>query len=613
VIRKVGVILLGVAVCLLGTTSALAMKYNESPMLKTKVAAGLLPPVEERLPEEPYVMQVREEIGQYGGTLTTIRPAPERYIDTSFYNNETLLDYPLKLILPRVYKGNVLESCEVNEDATVFTLHLRKGMKWSDGYPLTSEDFLFRYEDVLLNDKLTPIKPLNLMAGGELMKLEAIDDYTIRITFSEPYGGFPSWLGSWLNNYTFLVMPKHYLKQFHPRYTPMEKLETLIKKEGYGKGEWWRLFNKKWAGEVIGKPTLSPWIVVKKQAGKFVYERNPYYWKVDSKGNQLPYTDRLVSTLVTSVEMGTMKMIAGEVNACFEMVQLRDYPLLKENEEKGGYRVQLQKGFPNWVLVLNETNEDPVWRQVVRDIRFRKALALAINYEEMNDALALGVGSLTELSPSVYDPEKANQLLDEMGMDKRDAEGWRLGPDGKRFTIPFEVSQVWGFETKAAELLREYFRTIGIHTTVKTVEFSYWDQIGANNTIKASVHWTGVPYWKTSIGAVAWPEYLPDRYRSWGPAWRTWYDTNGEAGEEPPKKVKRLFELRDIVVSTPSEEERAKAVDEVLRLHRENLWMIGLIWPSRAAVYGKNLRNTPEPGATEDEVWLKAEQYFFKQ
>ncbi|RLE09492.1 hypothetical protein DRJ00_04085, partial [Candidatus Aerophobetes bacterium] len=262
-IRKVGVILLGVAICLLGATSALAMKYNESPMLKTKVAAGLLPPVEERLPEEPMVVgpgvlvpkgNLDFEIGQYGGTLRSVQPDPEWNPDIFVMCDEPLLCAPGILgsdidgSVP--IKGNIVDDFKVSDNYKVFTFHLRKGLKWSDGHPVTTEDVLFAYEDVLLNEKLTPIFPQWLRAAnkpdGEPMKLEVIDDYTFRIKFAEPYGGFLDQLAIlFWKGYTDLIKPKHYLKNFHVRYTPLEKLEPLIKEEGLAKGEWWTLFNKK--------------------------------------------------------------------------------------------------------------------------------------------------------------------------------------------------------------------------------------------------------------------------------------------------------------------------------------------------------------------------------
>lgn len=606
-IRKLRLVALIGVICLLAVTSALA--YNESPMMRVKVATGELPPIEKRLPEVPYIKETLEEIGQYGGTLRCVRPSPDRDADIALNNAQPILQSPVELIAPGKYKGNVIESCEASEGFKVFTLRLRKGMKWSDGYPLTSEDFVFTYEDVLLNEKITPVFPRALTVGGEPMKLEAIDDYTVRISFTEPYGAFVYHIGFWMWAYPAMLKPKHYLKQFHPSYTPMEELEPLIKEEALPEGEWWTLLLRKDAWETVGQPTLEPWVVVKKRVGEYEYERNPFYFKVDPAGNQLPYIDKLRSTLVENPQMSVMKTIAGELDYVHQTVNVVDVPLLKEQEKKGGYRVQIFVNDVIWVFTLNLSHSDPVWCQVVGDVRFRRALNMAINRQEILDSQCLGMGEFPELTPSGYDPEKANQLLDEMGLVKRDNEGWRLGPDGKRFIIPLEVAPLWGYEGPVSELLIEYFKAIGIYTTTKTLEFGLWMTLGQSNEIKASTHWANEPSWRRN--PVAYSEYLPDQFRSWGPAWRDWYNSGGTEGQEPPNEVKSMFELRDVILQTVSEEERANAIDEIIRSYYDNIWMMGLAWAPNIAVFATNVRNVPSGGIAYL-IYLWADQYFFK-
>jgi len=627
VIRKVGVILLGVAVCLLGTTSALAMKYNESPMLKTKVAAGLLPPVEERLPEEPKVLsaernEVRKgnidfEIGQYGGTLRMCRADPNWHADLFVMLQEPLVNAPG--ILGENVRGNVLESFEVSKDEKVFTFHMRKGLKWSDGVPVTTKDVLFAYEDVLLNKELTPVFPQWLRSAnkpdGEPMKLKVIDDYTFQISFSEPYGGFPAQLAiiGW-KGYTDLLKPKHYLKSFHIRYTPLEKLEPLIKEESLAEGEWWTLFNKKdfacWeftSPECIGFPLLTPWIPVKATPVRVVYERNPYYFKVDSEGNQLPYIDRIYSDIVSDQEMKAMKDIAGEID--FDpQPALTDLSLFKENEEAGGYRVLLLDMHVDPVNVhFNQTYPDPVWRKVVRDTRFRKALSLAIDREEIIDAVYFGFAEPSELVPSEYDPETANRLLDGMGLDKRDAEGYRLGPDGKTFVIPFEVAEHDRDIVPVTELVSEHWKKVGIKATIKKIDPGLWATRLAANEVKATVMWNHAPLWWGWGGFGAGDI---DRY-DW-PLWRSWYDTNGEKGEEPPEDVKKFLNLRtaSIVVSP---EKAKKVVNEYFRLMYDKVFFIQLVTKVKyPTIASRKLGNVPHKGFAI-ETSFGAEQFFFRK
>jgi len=627
VIRKVGVILLGVAVCLLGTTSALAMKYNESPMLKTKVAAGLLPPVEERLPEEPKVLSAERnevpkenldfEIGQYGGMLRMVHPDVDWDAFVFCLLNEPLISGPG--ILGEDIKGNILKDFEVSEDEKVFTFHMRKGLKWSDGVPVTTEDVLFAYEDVLLNEKLTPVFPRWLKAAnkgdGEPMKLEVIDDYTFRISFTEPYGGFPVQLAiaSW-RGYTDLLKPKHYLKKFHPRYTPLEELEPLIKKEGLTKGEWWTLFNRKdhanWEftnRTAIGFPVLTPFMIVKATQEVATFERNPYYFKVDSAGNQLPYIDK-IRTVLADPEMCTMKIVAGEVNFAaggHGGTALQNLPLYKENAEKGGYRVELLDMHVSPAdISLNLTYPDPVWRKVVRDVRFRKALNMAINREEIVDAVYLGFAEPATAVPNIYNPEEANRLLDEIGLDKRDADGWRLGPDGKTFVIPFEISAASPDLVPVTELVVEYFKAVGIKTTMKVIDNALRAERKNANELQAQVFWTSLPVWHNFAG------FLAGDITSW-PLWDRWYNTGGKEGEEPPADVKRFLDLvSDSLVVGP--EKRQEVINEYRRLLYENIYFMPTVEKAKyPVIVAKNMGNIPHKGFALT-VIFSGEQVFFK-
>lgn len=624
-IRKLTVMLLGGAMLLLlGVTSALAIEYNEADMLKVKVAAGELPPVEERLPKEPFVVgpgvliseeDLDFEIGQYGGIQRMVRIWPSNSWAMLVQCDEPLVSGPG--FTGEDVRGNVVKDFEVSEDGKVFTFHMREGLKWSDGHPVTIEDVLFTYEDVLLNEKLTPAFPTYLSTDGEPMKLEAIDDYTFRVKFAKPYGGFLTQLAivSW-RRYRDLIKPKHYLKKFHPRYTPMEELEPLIKEEGLAKGEWWTLFQQKnisHGGVVresaIGFPVLSPWMLVKLTPQVATFERNPYYFKVDTAGNQLPYIDGVRSELVQNLEMVTMKIVSGEVDHSYGYGALSKLPFYKENEEKGSYRIILYDMPRSMVTIWpNLTYEDPVWRKVVRDVRFREALSLAINYEEIIEKLYLGFASPTLITPSEYNTEKANQLLDEMGLDKRNKEGWRLGPDGKVFTIPIEYAAYFEEERLTGELLVEYWKVVGLKTTTKQLAIGLFQaRIDANDL-------------KFPIGPA---QGNPDIWWIWrsaekvgffaSPLWRDWWTTSGKEGEEPPSEVKRFFRLCSHLMVPVSFQEREKILDEILSLLHENVWFIDTVSRAKYLVMvSKNMGNVAHKGFGGADQLL-AEIYFFKK
>ncbi len=619
--RKLTVMLLGGVICLMGVTSALAITYNEAPMLRTKVATGELPPVEERLPKNPFVVgpgilvaeeNLDFEVGQYGGTLRI--PA---WGDVFILENETLLEGPG--ILAEHTGEGIVEGFEVSEDEKVFTFHLREGLRWSDGHLVTTEDVLFTYEDVLLNEKLTPVFPVHLRARndpeGEPLRVEVIDEHTFRISFAQPYGGFPAWLAkvSWMG-YPDLLKPKHYLKEFHIRYTPLEELEPLIAEEELSEGEWWTLFNKKdilnweiWPEETaIGFPVLYPYVKIEQTPLVKTYERNPYYWKVDTEGNQLPYIDRMWTEVIGDPEVYQMKILMGDIDFAREPASAANLALYRENEERGGYQtVMLDHHMSPFDLMLNLTYADPVWRSFVQDVRFRKALSLAIDRQEIVDNVYFGLARPTDLVPSGYNPQQANRLLDQMGLKERDGEGYRLRPDGERLVIPFEFTSGAPDQVAALELVIEHWREVGIRATLKAVD---WGSFGISvlaNEVQATGVWVGSPMWWTlsqsGMGI----------YFAW-PLWYTWNNTAGEEGEEPPAAVKRLFEIGGVIIAV-SPQVRQEMLAEYYLLMYEDVWTIPLVTAAKSPlIISQRLGNVPHGGFAISTNFA-AEQLFYKK
>jgi peptide/nickel transport system substrate-binding protein len=616
------------------------MRYKEAPMLAELVKAGKLPPVEERLPKKPLVLSgewneipkgnVNLEIGQYGGTLRIADPGAGAAPEVWSMNNEPPLSVPgidtMGGWQAGLMRGNVLESFEVSRDNKVFTFRIREGLRWSDGTPVTTDDVRFHYEDFLMNDKLTPVFPAWAKAGGKPtgkpMRLEVIDKYTFRISFEQPYVLFPLYLSLRWNSFNVLLTPSHYMKQFHVKYTPLEKLQPILEREGFGKDEWWRLYSSKnfgWSGRqekaVIGFPTLQPWVYVGQPSPNVnIFERNPYYFKVDAAGNQLPYIDRLRVEVVVNRETATMKTIAGEVDFSVARTNVTDYPVLKENAGKSGYRVGLLgMHVTSTDIFLNLTHPDPVWRKVVRDIRFRKALNMGIDRQGIIDAVQNGIGSVPTKAkmPDRYDPAAANKLLDEMGLDKRDADGWRLGPDGKRFEIPFEGA-VWTVGTdKVVELVMENWRNLGIYTTMKVIETGLASARRLANEQKATSYWLDwAVIW--DYNPTAWFTAPSQTMFDWGTLWRDWWVSEGKTGEAPPPEVKKFLDLYETVVSSSNAEERRKAIEDTYRLVQDQVFFFVIAESKYPAIFAKNLRNTPHAGYGI-EGQFSGEQFFFKQ
>jgi len=631
--------LIAVLVCgliyLLGITVALA--YNEAPMLRTKVAAGELPPVEERLPEKPLVVEPVEEIGQYGGTAHVASTFAEAFMDGSLLMGwEGLLRIgpDNKSIIP-----NLAKKWEFSKDGKTLTIYLRKGIKWSDGVPFTADDIMFWYEDMFLNEELTPVKSKDLCPGGEPIVVEKVNDYTVRFHFAVPYPIMKLYLAHYGG--LWLFYPKHYLMQFHPRYVPLEKLEKMAKDEGFD--YWYQLFGDKIRTGFIGaqtnpdRPVLEAFVLRIKKPDHLVLERNPYYWKVDPAGNQLPYIDKIFVHLVTDVETANAMVVSGQLDFAGMNTTLTNYPLYKDSAAKGNFRVLTWPSCYGGMVIFqpNQTHKDPVLRKIFRDVRFRRALSLAINREEINDVLYFGLGEPRQMTVvpqskfyedrfarayAEYDPEKANALLDEMGLKWDENHEYRLRPDGKRlsWTIEYWPGEI-ATKTPTCELVREYWRKIGIQVALKEETGELTTQRATSNEMDMNV-WHGDKV--ADILFILSPQFFVPYSRgwetTWGVEWATWYVTGGKEGEKPPEKAMNLLKWWEKMKTTMDEEEMIQLGKKILASQAENLWTIGTVGLApQPIVVRNNLRNIPEKGLWGwDVLWTEPchpEQFFFKQ
>lgn len=628
--KKLLITLLASTICLLGVSLALAQqawdtlqeyekatgnkieKFSESPMLRTKVAAGELPSVEERLPEEPQIIELLEEVGQYGGTMYLISVAGEGSEIEASIRNIGGVTYENKII-PCVAKG-----WDLSDDYKTLTLYLRKGMKWSDGEPFTADDILFWYQDIILNDELTPTKPEKWSPGGEPMKATKIDDYTVRFEFSLPYPSASEVVYSMP-----AFSPKHYLKRYHIKYNP--DAGEIAKKEGYD--NWWESFGFHTTitggrPEDVNLPALTPWVFTEMDAGQNTYwERNPYYWRVDTAGNQLPYIDKLMSMNVANPEVVAMKSMSGEVESSVVMLNFSDYPIYKKNEEKGGYKVYL---FPDGgastslSYSFNYTHKDPVLRKIFNDIRFRQATSLAINREEISKTVFYGKVSpwTAPITPdwagfedwmgtyyAEYNPQKANELLDEMGLKWDKGRQYRLMSDGKTLSLVGEYCLQWlgAYPGKIAELTKEYWEKIGIKLTVKQVtEDLQMERMGANehDLCLWNCDGSGELQAHTNYPIRLMPPWHWADIPMGGPEWRRWYDTKGKEGEEPPQEIRKIFNLADEWLNVAyGTEKYVKLANELITLNVKGFYLIGMVESCPRPVIRKNgLRNARREG-----------------
>ncbi len=616
-----------------GTAAAAAASsgaYGEAPVLAQMVAAGDLPPVEERLPDNPMVVttgtlvraeDLTVEIGQYGGTLRSVTANPELDWNLRDAAMENFIMSPAHTVNPMM--GNVAGSFEISDDNRVFTFTLRSGLKWSDGTPVSTEDMKFAVEDVLFLEALTPALPSRWKAGGQPdgtpMTFEVVDGLTFRISFDQRYGRFvrEMGVGQLWGGYNEILKPRHVLLQYHQRHADAADLEASLKESGLGADEWHRLFLQKdilWhenmRSDAANFPTLGPWVRVESPQDLMVMERNPYYYKVDAAGNQLPYVDRYESVIVAKAENIPLKVIAGDVNLNRDLIAHDKVPLLKENEERGGYRVDTNLVYHNApvAMFLNYLNPDENWREVVWNERFRAAVNKAINYQNIIDVMFLGLGEPNPWIEPDYNPEEAMRILDEIGLDKKDADGFRLGPDGEQFQFVFEIREGAADWEKMGELITADLEAVGIRTPLKLIARQLWIERRDAGQLYATLDWLDDVNWPILV-----TDYLPNTRSRWGQGWHTWLGTGGAQGEEPPAWIKELYALYGtFTAELPNSDQALSAVDQFAA------WMTTYIpmFPLARDVVGPvivppNLGNLAGSGKSSA-TWFAAEQFYLK-
>jgi len=593
-------------------------KFQEAPELADLVAKGELPPVEERLPvrEDLMVWQPLDEIGVYGGVWRKgfTGPGDVWIAYRTGCDNPLFRDVTFKKIVP-----NVLKDCTMSEDGTTYDLFLRRGMRWSDGAPFTADDWMFWYEDVLNNPDFGYSDPYFMAKGGEQGVMEKVDDYHVRITFASSYPFFYELMStrygaSSSGGRAGLYLPKHYLSQFHAKYIGAEEAKTKAAAEGYDNWVLWFRAKGTWNTNP-DMPTLQPWkMVTTANNPVWIFERNPYYWAVDTAGNQLPYIDRVEHTLATNTEVMNLRAIAGEYDWQEATLALSNLPIFLEYADKGGYKVYLDPGdygTESQFRVNQNYTVDPYIGEWYRNTDFRRALSLGINRQEINDVFFLGLGVCGSPIPSpdnpyypgdeyrtlwhTYEPDKANAMLDELGLDKKDSEGFRVRTDnGKRLTLQ-AVTQA-GMETDwtgICEMIKEQWLDIGIDLDVKEVDRSIADAWEASGEIQLYV-WNN----DGSEDLFTSKKVLPTTSGSvFARDWAAWYLSGGKKGEEPPEYMQEALAMYKAGCYA-SPEERIRLGKEIWKIHVDYVLSIGTVGVVPGAnavrVVNANMRNVPE-------------------
>ena len=595
--------------------------FKEAPQLAELVKAGKLPAVADRIGQDPLVVKPLREIGKYGGTWRRGFTGP---FDTSnghrAAQNDKLLywDYTGTKLVP-----NIARAWEVSPDGKVTTIQLRRGMKWSDGQPFTADDFVFWFEDVYGNKDLVPT-PLSVMTiNGKPITMRKVDATTVQLVSPDPYFALPTVLASvWgIGHHARFgrdafggFAPAHYLKQFHPKYASKEDLAKKV--ADHKLDNWVSLFkNRNDACRNPDLPVVTPWKTTSPiNTPTWVLERNPYSVWVDTDGNQLPYIDRIRMTLGENLEVINLRAIAGEYDSQARHIDISKLPVLIENQQKGGYRVYLDpsdQGADVGLFCNQSYDKDAEIAKWLSTRNFRIALSHGIDRTQINETFVLGLGQAASAAPGDrtlyfpgaqyktlhvgYDVKKANEMLDALGLTKKDSEGYRLRADGTG-RLRLALTTYLGFLpfTQIAEMIVEQWKKIGIRGEVQEMERGL-----ATTRVRGNEHQI---YFETQWGADNMyghqPLFFPSQGLSpLGPLYGVWYSSAGRQGKQPPARMQELMATYRRSFGVP-DAERTRLAKEVWKIALDELWLIPVVSNSPASqgvrVIKNNVGNVPE-------------------
>lgn len=626
------------------------LSFSENPAIKALNARifgnGKLGDVASRLPAEPLVVAPYNTKGVYGGVLTGLSKATEsgtsdllsvRHVNFVRYADD------LQTVVP-----NVAKAWAWNDDFTKLTFTLRKGHKWSDGAAFTAHDVAFWYNDLILNKDVYEKTPGRWLFAGKPVKVVAEDDVTVSFTFPVPTPGI---LNRFAVDFGQPFQPKHFLSKFMAKYN--KDAEKLAKDAGFASakealgfyyaGSDWKdvptpLLKEAEKARKVGRavtPTLESHIVVAENAEGRKLVANPYFHMVDTAGQQLPYINEISETYVSDKAVQNLKIMNGEVVWKQQAIFLEDFPLLKENEGKGNYNVAFAPTFgENVFFSFNRTHKDPVLAKLFNDVRFNKAMSLAMNRGEINEIVYLGQGKPMQGVPAepktvsfiseetlnkdiAYDVATAKKLLADIGLKDADKDGTLERPDGKPLVIRL-VYSAQGVPVKMMELIRDYWSAVGVRIDLKEVTSDEYRASANNNDLDLTT-------WKYDGNAgptisqdvtVFIPPFGDTFNPGTGFAWAAWKESNGKEGVEPPADIKKLWNLSEkfIQVSLGSPESN-KIGAEITKIHTDNYLKIGTVGDIVAPfMHRKDLQNVkPIKAKTYDFYWTypyRPQQWF---
>ena len=588
------------------TAKGVKLTYTQNPIFDKDVEAGKLPRVDQRLPEQPLIVLPYEACGVYGGTLNGLARAPESGTsDILSWRQVGLvrISDDLKTIVP-----NVARSWKWADDYKSITFELRKGHKWSDGQPFTAEDVVFFFEDIVKNKDMSPDTTVE---WGVNPTAEAIDETHVKISFDQPFPGLLSYLAT-SGSYFTTFAPKHHFAQYLPKYNG--KADADAKAAGFE--NWVKAFDSyydKWkdaetlTAHALTVPTLESHIIeIEPDTQHRVFKANPYYFKVDSSGQQLPYIDHHYERFL-NLDLQLLSVMNGEADYKAQGLDLTQYPTLKDKEASGKYTVRMAAGSIGPAMAFNITHNDQKLRSVYSDLRFRQAISHAINRTEINDVIYFGLGKPSQALPAQvsftteadanymidYDVAKANALLDDMGM-KKGADGMRTYPDGSPFTILWEYSSQMA-SAEFVKLVSDHLKAVGLNVNSKELTSAATRENAKAETSDINMEWD-VPYEPTLVADITlYTPYYSEISPLFGVKWKQWSISNGASGEEPPAWAKRMFEIaKEWKSVVPGSDRYMELGRELVKLNLENMTIVGTIGElPKPIIVSNRLHNVP--------------------
>ncbi len=600
------------AVALSGLVSP-ANATEEPPLLAPLVAAGELPPLAERLPTKPrqdLPQRITWKNGAYGGTLRMLDRGGRDARAFIVFGYARLMTWNEDLVLV----PDILLRVDV-EEGKRFTLHLRPGHRWSDGEPFTSEDFRFWWEDIANNPDLSPRGlPSSLLVEGEAPAVSFPAADQVRFVWTKPNREFLPALAA--TSPQWIYRPAHYLKRYHPRYHPVEALEQEA--QAAGLPNWAARFerlDRPYALSNPERPTLQPWRLETGggASGRWHGVRNPYFHRVDSRGRQLPYIDRLLLSKAGS-QLIAPRTAAGDSDLQAHGLTFSHLPVLKGQEEVAGYETNLWpigRG-AQMALYPNLTTKDTAWRDLLRQRDARRALSLAVDRDKINQVVYAGqaLGGNNGLLPesplyrederyawAAHDQAEANRLLDGLELSQRDQSGYRLWPDGRRMVLVIEFGDVDPAESDVLQIIQSNFADIGIETLISGRGRSVFRQrVRAGETVMSLFYGLANGLARREMSPA---ELAPTstRQNNW-PAWGRYMESGGRSGEAPDlPAAERLLAHYRAWRTAETMQQQDEAWRAMLAIHAEEVFSIGLVAGVLQPVVAKtNLRNLPKEG-----------------